>query len=87
MWSECKHAIAAAAVESKKKASKADSSDDDSSSDEEDLNVRRDLLTSLSNPLVRIGTVGEFRKRYRYNIPMYRQFSESMCDLFIPQAV
>ena len=71
--------MAAAAVETKKKASTIDSSDDDSSSEEEDMNVRRALLTCVSNPSVRFGTVDEFRKRYRFNIPMYQQFSESMC--------
>ena len=63
----------------KKKASTVDSSGDESSSEEEDLNVRRALLTSRSNPSVRIGTVDEFQKRYRYNIPTYQQISEEMC--------
>ena len=63
----------------KKKASTVDSSGDESSSEEEDLNVRRALLTSRSNPSVRIGTVDEFQKRYRCDIPMYQQFSEAIC--------
>ena len=63
VWHDCKTAVAIAATESKKKASTVDSSGDESSSDDEDLNVRRSLLTSHSNPSVRIGTVDEFRKK------------------------
>ena len=50
----------------KKPAPSESSSDSDSSSEEEDPNTRRALLD-------------EFRRRYKYNIPMYHQFSEAMC--------
>ena len=47
------------------------SSSDESSGDEEDPNTRRALL-------------GEFKKRYRYNIPMRQQFSDPMCNKNYP---
>ena len=50
------------------------SSDTDSSSEDEDPNTRRALL-------------GEFRRRYKYNIPMFHQFSEAMCDTIYTTSV
>ena len=71
----------------KHKAASVDSSDVESSSDDEDPNERRGLLDD-SHLLTRwLKTTIEFRKRYRYNIPMFQQPSDSVCVTFTPTGV
>ena len=59
----------------KKRRSASVISSSDESSGEEDPNTRRALLD-------------EFKKRYRYNIPMFQQFSDPMCNKnYLPEGV
>ena len=80
VWNECKQASAIAAQVKKKATASISSSGTDSSDGDEDPNARRGLLNFLYafNQTVKSQT-SEFRKRYRSNIPMYRQASGVMC--------
>ena len=74
MWNEYKQASAAPPPAKKKVAQSVTSSDSDSTDEGEDPNTRR-------------GVLGEFRKRYRYNIPTYRQISDAMCGRVVHRGV